>query len=330
MPGPRPTAADVAARAGVSRSTVSYILNGSGRQTFTPATVERVRSAATELAYAPQAAARALRRGASDVVVLPLPDLPASANFSRLLSALTDGVRATGRSLTVLALRPGDRLLEILGDISAAAVLEVLPLPADDRDAADRAGVPVLSVAAVTRDLDRQAGARQVAHLAQLGHTRLAVVTATEPSTRAFAEPRLTGVLDAAAAAGLAPPVVEELSGPPGEALPRLAARLRAWTTADRPVTAVCCFNDLFAATVASAAAKAGVRVPADLAVVGIDDEPLGGMLSPTLTTVRFDYAEVGDGVRDALRHRLDGAPDPQTPAPGDLEVVVRESSATR
>jgi DNA-binding LacI/PurR family transcriptional regulator len=329
VPGPRPTAADVAALAGVSRSTVSYILNGSGMQTFHPATVEKVRSAAQQLAYAPQAAARALRRGASDVVVLPLPDLPASANFSKLLAALTDGVRETGRSLAMLALRPGDRLIEILGGVSAAAVLEVLPLPEDDRAAAATAGVPVLSVAAAIQELDRQAGARQVEHLVALGHSRLAVVTAVEPATFVFARPRLAGARDAAADAQIAEPVVEALSGPLDQALPRLTARLREWSAADQPVTAVCCFNDLFAATVASAAAKAGVRVPADLAVVGIDDEPLGGMLSPTLTTVRFDYSAVGESIRDALRHQLDDGPDPDH-TPGTIEVVLRESSGPR
>ncbi len=194
----RPTAADVAAVAGVSRSTVSYVLNGSGRLTFSPATVARVRSAAAELAYAPQAAARALRRGSSDVVLLPLPDLPSSANFSRLLAALTDGVRATGRALVIVHLRAGERLIDVLADVSAAALLEVLPLPEDDRTAARTAGLPLLSVARATADLDRRAGALQVEHLVALGHTRIAVVTAAEGSTRVFAGPRLAGITDAA------------------------------------------------------------------------------------------------------------------------------------
>lgn len=324
----RPTAADVAELAGVSRSTVSYILNGSALQTFTPATVQRVRAAAAGLSYAPQPAARALRRGTSDVVLLPLPDLPSSANFSRLLSALTDGVRATGRSLAIVHLRPGDRVVDVLGDVSAAALLEVLPLADDDRAAVRAAGVPLLSVAHATAALDRQAGALQVRHLAALGHTRLGVVTATERSTLVFARPRLAGITEAAAVAGMAPPEVEELAGPPERALAGLGARLHRWRDEERPVTAVCCFNDLFAATVVSAATAAGLRVPDDLAVVGVDDELLAGMLSPTLTTVRFDYAGVAARVGHELRHRLDGGPPPGDGPAGAADLVVRRSSA--
>jgi len=325
--GRRPTAADVAALAGVSRSTVSYILNGSGMHTFPPATVDRVRAAADRLAYAPQAAARALRRGESGVVLLPLPDLPASANFSKLLSTLTDAVRASGRSMTTLALRPGNRLVDILRDVSPAALLEVLPLPDEDRAAATTAGIPVLSVAVAIQEMDRRAAALQVRHLVSTGHARIGVVTAVEPSTRDFARARLDGVRTAAAAAGLAPPVVEELGGPPREALARLAARLRDWHGSGTAVTAVCCFNDLFAAATTAAAARVGLGVPEDLAVVGIDDEPLGGMLSPTLTTVRFDYGGVGEHVRARLRHELDRGPAPSAPDLAGVELVVRESS---
>ncbi|NKY10429.1 substrate-binding domain-containing protein [Cellulomonas hominis] len=325
--GQRPTAADVAALAGVSRSTVSYILNGSGMQTFAPETVEKVRSAADRLAYTPQAAARALRRGESGVVLLPLPDLPASANFSTLLSVLTDGVRAAGRSMTSLALRPGNGLTDILRDISPAALLEVLPLPDADRAAAVTAGVPVLSVADAIQRLDHAAAAEQVRHLASLGHRRLAVVTATKPSTREFARARLAGSTEAAEALGLPPLAVEEVDGPPHEALDRVAARLREWASGPDPVTAVCAFNDLFAAAVTAAAARAGLRVPDDLAVVGIDDEPLGGLLSPALTTVRFDYTAVGEHLGEQLRHVLDRRPSPETPPRRGVELVVREST---
>lgn len=324
----RPTAADVAALAGVSRSTVSYVLNGSGLQSFSAPTVARVRSAAAQLAYVPQAAARALRRGSSDVVLLPLPDLPASANFSRLLADLTDGVRATGRALAIVHLRPGERLIDVMADVSAAALLEVLPLPEDDRAAARRAGVPLLSVARDTSDLDRRAGYAQIEHVAALGHTRVAVVTSADQFTRVFAEPRLEGIVEAASASGLAQPAVERLTGPPEQALATISARLHAWRDASRPVTAICCFNDLFAAAVVSAATRSGLRVPHDLAVVGVDDEQLGGMLSPTLSTVRFDYRGVASLVTTDLRHRLEGGPPPGADRAGGVELVVRESSS--
>lgn len=324
----RATAADVATAAGVSRSTVSYILNGSGRQTFSAGTVARVRAVAEELGYTPHAAARALRRGESGVVLLALPDIPASGNFAKLLSALTDGVRATNRSLVTLALRPGNRLVDILRDISPTALLEVLPLPEEDMAAASAASIPVVSVAAPMQRLDYAAAALQVRHVAGLGHRRLAVVTVREAWTRPFAASRLSGAADSAAELGLPAPEVVSLGGPDGRAVEEAATELARLTSGSDPVTAVCCFNDLYAGVTVAAARAAGLDVPGSLSVVGVDDEPLGGLLSPTLTSVRYDYTGMGRNVRDQLRHALDAAPPAGQADGGGVCVVERGSTS--
>ena len=72
----RVTGRDVAERAGVSRATVSYVLNDTPRQTISAGTRDRVREAATQLGYSPSAAARTLRTGRSDVVLCLLPGMP--------------------------------------------------------------------------------------------------------------------------------------------------------------------------------------------------------------------------------------------------------------
>jgi DNA-binding LacI/PurR family transcriptional regulator len=324
----RPTAANVAAAAGVSRSTVSYILNGTNRQTFSPETVARVRAAASELAYTPQADARALRRGESGVVLLALPDVPASVNFSKLVSALTDGVRAADRSLVSLALRPGNSLLDALRDMSPAALLEVLPLRERDRAAAGAAAIPVISMATSIQQLDSEAAALQVEHLAALGHRRLAVVTVSEPGTFPFAKARLRATTDTASRLGLPAPQRATVSGPPAASVPALAALLRRWTVGPDPVTAVCCFNDLIAGLVIAAAGVSGIEVPRGLSVVGIDDEPLGALLTPHLTTVRYDYTGAGEHVREQLRHVLDDGPDRATSRSGALQLVERDSTS--
>ena len=87
-PGRRPsrvTAADVAARAGVSRATVSYVLNDTPHQVIPETTRERVRAAAAELGYTPSVAARALMTGRSDIVLLLLPEWPIGTCVGPLL-----------------------------------------------------------------------------------------------------------------------------------------------------------------------------------------------------------------------------------------------------
>jgi DNA-binding LacI/PurR family transcriptional regulator len=324
----RATAADVAAAAGVSRSTVSYILNGSGQQTFSPETVARVHAAAADLAYMPHAAARALRKGQSGIVLLALPDVPASANFAKLVATLTDAVRATNRSLATLAIRPGNRLLDSLRDISPQALLEVLPLPDEDTAAARAANIPVISVASTIERLDAAAAALQVQHLAALGHRRLAILTVADLQVRPFATSRLDAARDAAAGLGLVTPQVLTVMGPPdAAAIAAVARELRRVAAGPERVTAVCCFNDLFAAVAVAAARSVGLDVPRDISIMGIDDEPLAGLLGPTLTTVRYDYAETGTYTRDRLGHVLDAGPAARGVSSDAVQIIEREST---
>ena len=299
MAGRRVTSADVAALAGVSRSTVSYVLNRSSRHNFSAGTVERVRAAAAELAYTPNAAARALRKGESGVVLLALPELPLGWNFGRLLSGLTDAVTGAGRSLVTWYIRPGVQLHNILRDISPQAILEIVPLPEQDREAAAAASIPIISASIPLGGIDRAAGELQVRHLARAGHRRLGMVTVEDPWVAVFRDPRQQGVHEAAAALALAPPLelildTRDTAAAMGITLPlqvrrggsgaaavrQVAETLRVWTAGAVPVTAICCFNDLFAGLVIAAARSIGLKVPEDLSVIGVDDEPMGAFSS--------------------------------------------------
>jgi DNA-binding LacI/PurR family transcriptional regulator len=347
MSGQRVTSADVAALAGVSRSTVSYVLNGSSRHNFSTDTVERVRAAAEELAYTPNAAARALRKGESGVVLLALPELPLGWNFGRLLSGLTDAVAEAGRSLVTWYVRPGVQLRDILLDIAPRAIIEVVPLPAQDREAAAAARIPIISTADPLGGMDRAVGALQVRHLAQAGHRRLGMVTVDDPWVAVFRGPREQGIRQAAAALGLVPPRelvldTNETSTAMGIVLPgnlgrrasgenavrHVAETLRTWTSGPDPVTAVCCFNDLFAVLVIAAARSVGLKVPADLSVIGVDDEPAAGFLQPALTTVRFNFEGTSAYTGAWLRARLAGKSAPRPTAGETIEIIERESVA--
>jgi len=341
------TAQDVAALAGVSRSTVSYVLNGSARlDNFSIETVERVRAAAAELAYTPDAAARALRKGASGVVLLTLPDLPLSGSFSRQLSGLSDAVSGSGRSLPTWSIGPGVHLTQILRDISPRAILEFVPLPEDDRKAAVAAGIPIMSVTEPI-DLDHTIGRLQVVHLARAGHRRLGLVTVEDPRVAVFTGPRRDGAVEAVVTLGLPLPLelrigrrdavavlgfglpLEHVRGGPDDAVVwKIAETLRAWNAGTDPVTAICCFNDMFAGLVIAAARCASLKVPEDLSVIGVDDEPLGGLLQPRLTTARYDYETATAYAGARIQATLDGKPALRPPSSDLIEVIERESVA--
>jgi DNA-binding LacI/PurR family transcriptional regulator len=324
----RVRAVEVAARAGVSRSTVSYILGGTSRHSFPEETINRVRQAAADLGYTPDAAARALRRGESGVILLAMREMPSSANLTELIAGLTDTVRATGRSLVSWAMRPGNRLADTLKDIVPAAILEIVPLTAEDEAAAEACRVPLISISDSSRRLDRAAGALQAEYLVGLGHRQLGIVSPNREDVEIFAEPRRLGVMEAAERLGLPQPLT--VSVPPIDAAADdLAATLRAWSKRDTPVTGLCCYNDQFCGLALDAAETAGLRVPEDFSLIGIDDEPLGRLLHPRLTTIRYDFSPLVAHVRARLLEVLDGQSAQITSAqlPDSVELIERESA---
>src|SRR5690349_14177814 len=146
MPEPRRiTSADVARRAGVSRATVSYVLNATPGQSISPATRDRVRKAAAGLGYAPSAAARTLRTGRSDVVLCLLPDWPIGNEVGNLLGNLSTALAREG--LTFVA-HPGSRedrpIAEIWKAITPAAVLSFTDFSEPEREAMLAAGVALV------------------------------------------------------------------------------------------------------------------------------------------------------------------------------------------
>ncbi|MGH3291585.1 MAG: substrate-binding domain-containing protein [Trebonia sp.] len=190
-------------------------------------------------------------------------------------------------------------------------------------------------------------GALQVRHLAQSGHRRLGIVTVDDRSVAMFGDPRRQGVRETTAAMGPLPPLelvldsretaaamgiklpVEVWPGRNGgAAVGQVAETLRAWTTGPDPVTAVCCFNNLFAGLVIAAASSVGLAVPDHLSVIGVDDEPMSGFLQPALTTVRFDFEGTTAHAHALLRASLDGKKTPPLPDGEFVELVERESGA--
>src|SRR3954454_15165277 len=147
----RVTSADVARVAGVSRATVSYVLNDTPQQTISGPTRARVLDAAARLGYAPSAAARTLRTGRSDVVLCLLPDWPIGPQVGTMLGNLSTDLARHGLTFVV---HPGNRedrpMAEIWKTITPAAVSAFAHF-SDDEMAAMRAAGVALVVALLGR-----------------------------------------------------------------------------------------------------------------------------------------------------------------------------------
>lgn len=176
----RVTAKDVALAAGVSQSTVSYVLNDNPDQTISQGTRERVLAAVDELGYAPSAAARALRRGTSSTVMLVLPDAPIGATIAQLIEEVADDLEPHGYSVVFRRHRDPALLDRAWREIMPAAILNLAAFGAEQADAMTAAGIPVLSSLlddegrATVSVPERSVGRLQAAHLLERGHRRLA------------------------------------------------------------------------------------------------------------------------------------------------------------
>jgi DNA-binding LacI/PurR family transcriptional regulator len=330
--GRRITSADVAREAGVSRATVSYVLNNTPHQKIADATRQRIIEAATRLGYAPSAAARALRNGRSDVVLCLLPYWPMGPTFGTLMEQLSAALRAEGLTL-VMHPRGGDdqRIAELWKAITPAAVVAFDDFPASDAAAMRAAGVELAVVllgraGRSRRDFgipQERSGRLQAEHLAATGHLHLGYAFPANERVHDLARARLEGVRHACADLGLAEPFVQTVALDADAA----AEAVRAWRAVDPPITGVCAFNDDTALAVLAGLRQLGLTAPRDLAVIGLDDTPTARLAAPPLTTVFIDLHAVADHLARTIVCALAGKPPPRRPG-SDIVHLIRRQSA--
>jgi DNA-binding LacI/PurR family transcriptional regulator len=332
----RPTSADVAARAGVSRTTVSFVLNERPGSNISPTTRDRVLEAAAELGYHPHASARRLAGGKSNTlgfVLLQSPEQVAGdATLAETLSGLAAAARTAGFRVMVEPLDPTNANYEALLRAQHADGIVVSGPRSDDTGLARLAneGFPIVlqgslaGIDAPSVDVDNVSGARRaVEHLIGLGWQRIACIT-NAPLAYTAAQERLEGYRQALAAAGIAddPDLIEEAAFDAGSghrAMERLLARGR--------VEAVFVASDVVAFGAIAAIRDAGLTVPGDVSVVGFDDIALAAFFDPPLTTVRLPAHDLGLAAGTALLDRVAGRPVPdRTLLP--TELIVRSSTA--
>src|SRR3954449_6446686 len=328
------TLADVARHAGVSPSTVSYVL--SGKRSISPATRRRVERSIRSLGYRPHAGARALASRRTNVLALvtPLrPDLYTPVMMEFVISVVTaarrhahDGLLLTNdegpeglRRVAGTALVDGIVLMDVQLRDERLPVLRELGLPAV------LIGVPDDASGLTCVDLDfRAAGARCVDHLADLGHRAIAFVGHAEDVYRrgsGFATRMLTGVSAQAALRGLECEEVRFAGtrDDAGETVARLLAR-------EPPVTALVGHNEAVLPMLLDALRAAGRRVPEDVSVVAIAPDDIAEMTTPAVSAVDLPAEETGQRAVELLMAKLAGRLDVTTTllAP---RLVVRASS---
>ena len=328
--GRRATSADVAREAGVSRATVSYVLNDTPHQKIPEHTRQRVLQAAARLGYTPSAAARVLRSGRSDVVLLLLPDWPIGPAVGQFLEEASSRLAEAGFTLVAHPRAGSTRpVSELWKAITPAAVIAWEDFDEGEASAMRAAGID-LTVVLLGRTRRRsfelevpqqRIGRLQVEHLAAAGHRLLGYAWPDDERVLVFAEPRLAGVRHACADLGLAEPVVQTVPLETNAAAEVVAT----WRDAD--VNAVCAYNDEVALAVLAGMRRHGLTAPDDVAVIGVDDIPAARFAVPPLTTVKIDEFVSARYVADRLVAALGGEPKPRAPGSDSVTVLVRESA---
>lgn len=310
------TSADVARRAGLSRATVSQILNGH-TQRFTADTAQRVLQAAGELDYEPSAAGRMLRRGSSDFIVALIPDTTYGSNLQDIFDPLTESLAEHGLSLVLhFSMGAPGSLDRILGGIRPRAVLSLRPFSPEERQILAEREVPGFDTTTGT-DFDGHIGALQAQHLIARGFERLAFVHLHDRRSNPYGPGREQAVVNACATAGLPSPRIL------GIAINRASADAALATI--EPGTGIACYNDDVAIAMMTAIERRGWRIPADVGVIGMDNTPLAQVMNPALTTMGYDLAAAA---RLAANAALLALGQNVTVSPPDLDLRVIEGGS--
>jgi len=338
-PGPaRPTLEAVAALAGVSRGTVSRVINDSPQ--VSPRAREAVRKAIDELGFVPNRAARTLVTQRTDSVALVVSESEerffAEPYFAAVVRGISAGLAGSGLQLLLaVAQSPSEReqlehyltgqhvdgvlLVSLHGIDTLPARLEARGVPAVLGGRPLGGAQPVACV-----DADNRGGARQaVAHLVAGGRRRIAAIPGPQDMTVGLE--RHAGYLDGLAEAGL---TADDSLVEPGDFSLDSGVRAAATLLERRPdLDAIFAASDAMAIGAMRSLRATGRSVPADVAVVGFEDSPSAAHTDPPLTTVHQPVEAMGREMVRLLLTRIAGADVDEPLVILPTHLVVRDSS---
>ena len=335
-----PTSAQVAERAGVSRATVSAVLNDVKSISIGKETQRKVWEAARELGYEPNVAARNLVSGSSRTVAVLIPrteHLPFDAFLPQLLGAINDRCHAYGYKVLLEAADDHGKLQGAFVNLARGKRIDgliVANMRASERPFVEQLaaeGFPVVVPGNGSEGFHSRGGsfndvgtaAKVTQHLIDLGHQRIAHLAFASEDFESVAM-RRTGWERALLAAGLVPdPAL--LAHADISALSGYVAMLKLLSR-KQPFTALFAGNDTIAFGAMRALRESGRRVPEDVAVVGYDDIPLAAYAHPALTTLRVDPLSRGTDAADMLNALMTGGRYVRLNTEYATQLVVRES----
>jgi len=314
----RPTIADIARRAGVSKGAVSYALNGQAG--VSESTRSRIVAIADEIGWSPNTAARALSGSTAYAVGLavcrPARTLGIEPFFMELISGLEVELSARSFALTLQVVANSDAeialyrrwwaerrvdgviLVDLRVNDRRVPVLEELGLPAvvigNPRGTGNLAGVWSDDAGALTDTVE---------YLVALGHRRITRVTGLSDLLH-------TAIRDEAFAAVCKRLDLSQATTVPADYTGEESARItrRLLSSGDRP-TAIIYDNDIMAVAGLAVAQEMGVAVPAELSIVAWDDSPLCELVHPAMTAVSRDIPGYGAHAARQLFAAINGEP---------------------
>jgi DNA-binding LacI/PurR family transcriptional regulator len=321
---------DVARSCGLSESTVSHVINGT--KAVSEAARTKVLRAIRELKYHPDSDARRLARGRSNFLGLVISDIE-NPFYPGLIKAFESAALGAGFEVLLCATdydpaRTESAFRRMVENKAAGVAVMTSRVEPRMADFLAEHGIPSVfldSTAAGPRTANLRmaygtgAGAA-VNYLHHLGHRDFALVAG--PRGRASHNAYRDAVGAALADLGLTPRVIGgDNTAAGGE------AAVGALLSAKALPTAVLCSNDLTAMSVIRTLARCGLRVPADVSVVGADDIPFAALTQPPLTTVRMPRAKLGELALAALKRMLDPGGGPGEETVVETELVIRDST---
>ncbi|WP_038784308.1 LacI family DNA-binding transcriptional regulator [Burkholderia pseudomallei] len=341
-PVSRITSIQVAQLAGVSRTTVSFVLNGITGMGISEETRNRVLAAARKLGYVPNAMARSLASGSTKTIALLMPygdhiHVDVDAYLPRFLAGLSAACHATGYKVILEPVKESHRpgaFLDLVNSGRIDGLVVLNPRKLDDGHLHELAhkGFPLVvfgsnltetkSMCAIGID-NRSAAQRATEHLLHLGHERIAHIGFASDDYQVVRD-RLDGFRLAMETRGLdvRPEWIAfaDYSAQSGyEAMRKMLAQ-------PSRMTALFAGNDTVAFGAMAAIRDVGLRVPDDLAVVGYDDIPLAAFATPPLTTVRTEPFKEGNDAAATLLGLIAGNPVDGLHSRGLAPLIVRQS----
>jgi LacI family transcriptional regulator len=338
----RVTSQDVADLAGVSRTTVSFVLNDVKRFNITPETRKKVFDAADKLGYVPNASAQALatqRAKAIGLVMTRRPAYISSDTFlPQIIGGMLDVIKTQKLGLLLEWVEPGHQMRTYRELIRAKHIdgMILLTPRLDDEglEELENFDIPIVLMGKIPKcnlpsvDIDnREAAQVAVQHLIDLGHTKIACIL-NAPLPYSSSSERFRGYKDALAQAGIPydETLVRQADFDPASGYDRMQNLLMF----QKDITAVFVASDNVAIGVITALHDAGFQIPEDISVVGFDDIPWAEFSTPPLTTIHTPAQELA---QQACFMLLDLMKDKSLDAKAvklDTQLIVRQSTLSK